>query len=341
MKLAIVTAATKSYLYAWQACVRSIAAAAAHYPDAHFIFCTDQSEEAKLAAKMLKEELPEGWKITTINLPIKDDEKDYKTTAQLRIAALQGAGFAFAKTKVRADLLWSVESDNIVPANALRVLEWALAMPQAEGTPVYDIAAGTYVNGSFLGGFGTPFSQINKDFLPCERKMTPRLIVCLDATEDRLKKGQSEKESNRMKRLMDLVEKCPPDGTLWEVIQKHGWRRRGWLEAAYPGIGWGSLVPGDWCGLGCTLMNKKALMLADFAGYEGHGTQDLFLCWQRWHPAGLKLAIVPHVACDHVKRDEKGKLIHHVAYHEQQGECRGHLRTKRIPWIGDPLAQAI
>ena len=126
MKLAIVTAATKSYLHAWQACVRSIATAGAHHPDAHFIFATDQSEEAKAAGKMLKDELPEGWKITIIPLPFEDDAKDYKETAQLRIAALQGAAFAFARSKVRADRVWSVESDNIIPANALRVLEWTL-----------------------------------------------------------------------------------------------------------------------------------------------------------------------------------------------------------------------
>ena len=53
MKLAIVTAATKSYLHAWQACVRSIATAGAHHDSAHFIFATDQSEEAKVALAFL------------------------------------------------------------------------------------------------------------------------------------------------------------------------------------------------------------------------------------------------------------------------------------------------
>ena len=335
MKLAIVTAATKSYLHAWLACVRSIATAGAHHPDAHFIFATDQSDEAKAAAKILKEELPEGWKITVIPLPFDDDAKDYAEAAQLRIAALQGAGFAFARAKVRADRVWSVESDNIVPADALRVLEWTLDMPMADGSPYYDIAAATYPNGMFLGGFGTPQSAINEDFLPHERKLKPRLKQCFDACEERLKSTPSEREHKRMGRLRDRAKKAPPDGTLWEVIQKHGWRRRGWMESAYPGIGQGSIVPTDWCGLGCTLMSKRALALADFSGYEGKGTQDLFLCWHRWHPAGLRLACVPHVPCDHVKRAGE-EIIHHVAYHQPDGECRGHLRTRAAKWIGNP-----
>lgn len=331
MKLAIVTAATKSYLHAWLACVRSIATAGAHHSDAHFIFATDQSDEAKAAAKVLKDELPEGWKITVIPLPFDDDAKDYAEAAQLRIAALQGAGFAFARAKVRADMVWSVESDNIVPADSLRVLEWTLAMPNADGSAYYDIAAATYPNGMFLGGFGTPQSAINEDFLPHERKLKPRLKQCLDACEGRLRAEPSEREHKRMGRLRDRAKKSPPDGSLWEVIQKHGWRRRGWMESAYPGIGQGAIVPTDWCGLGCTLMSKRALALADFAGYEGKGTQDLFLCWQRWHPAGLRLACVPHVPCDHVKRTPDG-IVHHIAYHQADGECRGHLRSRPIPW---------
>jgi protein tyrosine phosphatase (PTP) superfamily phosphohydrolase (DUF442 family) len=325
MKLAIAVAATKSYLHAWQSCIRSIATAAAHHAEAHFIFATDQSEEAKQAARVLKEELPEGWKITVIPMAMADDAKDYKEAAQMRIAALQGAAFAFARSKVRADRLWSVESDNLVPADALRVLEWTLDMPTADGSPYYDIAAATYPNGMFLGGFGSYSTQINEDFLPSERKLTPRLAACFAACEAR---PPSEREHKRLGRLRERAKKCPPDGSLWEVIQKHGWRRRGWMESAYPGIGLGAIVPTDWCGLGCTLMSKRALGVADFAGYEGKGTQDLFLCWRRWHPAGLRLACVPHVPCDHVKG-----AVHHVAYHQAEGECRGHLRTHSIPWI--------
>lgn len=334
MKLAVVTAATKSYLYAFEACVRSIAAAASHVPSAHFIFATDQSDEAKQAAEMVRECLPDGWKVTVLALPgMEDDAKDYAETAQLRIARLQGAAFHFARAKIRPDMLWSVESDNIVPANALRVLQWTLAMPSEDGSPVYDIAAGTYPNGLFLGGFGTYQNPIAEDFLPSERKLKPRLRLCLDACEKRLRDAPCEREQKRMGRLRKRVKDSPPDGNIWEVTAKHGWRRRGWMDFAYPGIGEGAVVPSDWCGLGCTLMSARALALADFAGYDGRGTQDLFLCWHRWHPAGLRIACVPHVACDHVKRQPDGSIVHHVAYHEREGECRGHLRVRSIPWV--------
>jgi hypothetical protein len=341
MKLAIVVAATKSYLYAFPQCLRSIAAAATHHAEAHFVFVTDESEEGKQAEHVARDELPSGWKITTLRLNLPEDEKNYKKTAQLRIAALQGAGFAFARTKVRADVLWSVESDNIVPANALRALEWTLAMPNADGSPYYDIAAATYPNGLFLGGFGMYQSPIEEDFLPHERKLPPRLKLCFEECGKRLKSETyaSDKERARMTRWRADIRKHPPDGNVWEVNGKYGWRRRGWMEFAYPGVGEGAVVPSDWCGLGCTLMSKKALAMANFVGYDGGGTQDLFLCWQRWHPAGLRIACVPHVVCDHVKKEkvkdaegEKECIIHYRAYHETDPSHRGHLRVRKQTW---------
>ena len=104
------------------------------------------------------------------------------------------------------------------------------------------------------------------------------------------------------------------------------------MDYAYPGIGLGAIVPSDWCGLGCTLLSKRALALADFNGYEGLGTQDLFLCWHRWHQAGLRIACVPHVVCDHIKRRGEG-IVHHRAFHEQTGEFRGHLRQRAQPFV--------
>jgi hypothetical protein len=351
--LAITVAATKSYLHAFPQCVRAIAAAAAHHEEAHFILSTDESKEAKAAAELAKHELPEGWKISILQLPLKDDTSTrYKENAQMRIAALQGAGFAIAR-RTRADMCWVVESDTVVPADSLRVLEWTLSMPAADGSPHYDIAAATYPNGLFLGGFGSPQHQIAEDFLPEERKLKPRLKLCLEECEKRLKAIKpptneeeakaaqkiGEKEHKRMGRLRERVKHSPPDGNIWEVTAKHGWRRRGWMDFAYPGIGRGAIVPSDWCGLGCTLLSKRALAHADFTGYEGKGTQDLFLCWSRWYPAGLKIACVPHIACDHIKRrppeapKDAPDIIHYRAYHETEGECRGHLRVRQQPFI--------
>lgn len=330
--LIIASYATRSYLHAWPQCLRAIAAAAAHHVEAHFVFATDESPEAGAAFELAKNHLPEGWKVTRLTLPIADDTSvNYKEEAQLRIAALQGAAFEFAR-KIRASALWSVESDNLVPADALRALEWALALPTADGSPYYDIVAATYPNGLFLGGFGTPQNQIAEDFLPEERRIHTRLQRAIAACAARLKAGPNEREMKRSNRLRARAQKCPPDGNIWEVTAKHGWRRRGWMDFAYPGIGKGAIVPSDWCGMGCTLLSRRALAHADFSGYAGHGTQDLFLCWQRWYPAGLRIACVPHVICDHVKR-QGDKIAHLVAYHETSGECRGHLRVRSQPWV--------
>jgi len=359
--IAIALAATKSYMHALPQCIRSIAVAAAHLEKAHFIFSTDESDESKAAEEMIQAELPPDWEITTIRIAgMEDDEKDYKHAAQLRIAKLQGRAFHFAKVKLKADLLWSVESDNIVPPHALRMLEWTLSMPREDGSPYYEVAAATYPNGLFLGGFGTPQNPIAEDFLPHERKLKPRLKLCLDACEKRLTDQQAfhaefpksrtdspearelwhrtrttllDREMKRMGRLRERVKKCPPDGNIWDVTAKHGWRRRGWMDFAYPGIGEGAVVPSDWCGLGCTLIGKRALALSDFSGYDGGGTQDLFLCWNRWHPSGVKIAGVPHVVCDHVKKQQDGSITHMRAYHEQDLAYRGHLRTRNQPWV--------
>jgi hypothetical protein len=337
--LAIATYATKSYFYCWPQFLRRIAAAAGHHAEAHFILATDQSDEAKQAIEAARHELPEGWRIQAVQLPLDDggaEGKDYKTPAQMRIAALQGAAFAAAR-KIRATALWSVEADNLVPADALRVAEWALQMPQADGSSFYDVAAVTYPNGLFLGGNGSPQHPIAEDFTEKERRLPPRLVRALEVCRERLKDCKDKeiggREGKRLGRLHEWVKKCPPDGNVFEVTAKHGWRRRGWMDFAYPGIGRGAIVPSDWCGLGCTLLSAKALALAEFSGYDGRGTQDLFLCWHRWHPAGLRIAAIPHAVADHVKRDKDGKIVHHRAYHETEGEYRGHLRVRQQEWM--------
>jgi len=329
--LAISTYATQEYFYCWVPFLRRIAAAARHHSEAHFILATDTSKAAKDALELAKIELPEGWKISSVAIKVDGAEKEkYKEESQMLIAALQGAAFAIAR-KFRAKALWSVEADVLVPADALRVSEWALSMPQADGAPYYDIAAATYPNSLFLGGFGTPQSPINEDFLIHERKTPTKLKRAVEECEKRLKAAKdpvlAQKEADRMRRLQDRVKKCPPDGTIWEIIAKHGWRRRGWLDFAYPAIGEGAIVPSDWCGLGCTLLSEKALSLATFEGYDGKGTQDLFLCYHRWRPARLRIAAITHTPCDHVKR-RNGKIIHMRAFHETLPEYKGHLRMK-------------
>ena len=106
------------------------------------------------------------------------------------------------------------------------------------------------------------------------------------------------------------------------------------MEAAYPAIGKGAIVPTDWVGLGATMLSKKALSLAHFDGYEGKGTQDLYLGWTRWKPAGLNMCVTTHSICDHVVRKRDGEnqvwddFTHVHVYHEMDGEYEGHLRQR-------------
>lgn len=114
-----------------------------------------------------------------------------------------------------------------------------------------------------------------------------------------------------------------------------GWRKRGWMSAAYPALGIGAILPTDWCGFGCTLMSPKALALAQFDGYDGGGTEDLYVVWKRWHRAGLRINTIPHCPADHVIRNpdkEAGGYILCQAFHELDGECEGHLRIEKRPW---------
>jgi hypothetical protein len=84
-------------------------------------------------------------------------------------------------------------------------------------------------------------------------------------------------------------------------------------------------------------MTARALELAHFEGYDGGGTEDLFIGWHRWHPAGIRQAVLPHCPADHVIWSKKKGgspeeyTLHHV-YHEQEGECVGHLRVRQSPW---------
>lgn len=150
--LAVCVSATKSYLYSWKQTINSISAAVAHYKSGHFIYASDDSKECKEALEFVKNAFPQNWSLHHIIHKIKDDtSENYKSLAQGRIASLQGSTFAFAR-KIKAELCWSVESDILCPADALKNLEWVLNCPDNH----YDLAALTYPNSGFLGGFATP-----------------------------------------------------------------------------------------------------------------------------------------------------------------------------------------
>jgi hypothetical protein len=318
VKIVIFVTATHSYLYAIEACLRRIQAAVFHARkrrdiQAEVVVLTDLE-----GAGMLK-----GKNVTVLALDVQEGGEAYKEQAQMLIATLQQRGISYA-VECGADLAWSVEADILVPFNALACSLDMLDFDDGW----YDVAFVTYPSQSgaaFLGGNGDPCHPIAEDWLPEERVMAEELKTRYEAAKAEGKLSQE---------IIEEIRKCPPEANVFEANAK-GWRRRGWLDNAHPGIGKGAVLPTDWTGMGCTLMSRKALAAAAFDGYDGKGTQDLFLNWRRWHGEGIRMCVITHCVCEHVIRKDGG-YVHCFAHHEPQGECRGHLRVQHSPWKGLP-----
>ncbi len=345
MKLAIAVCATSSYCYAMKTLASRVAAnlSSANWKDPGIaIISGDKSKEVKEAVQNWKDALPENWLVLHITPGAVENPAaaNYKVEAQLLIAKLRAAAFTAARRE-NADYCWSLDSDTLPPANALRCM---VDMLRFDAGRVYQISACPYPNDLFIGGRGTQFNQIAPDFLDSERKIPDDLKTEIEALKkeaaetDPAKPTEPTKEwLERKKKVDERIRECPPDGNIHEVTGKHGWRPRGWIDHAYPALGYGVVVPSDWCGFGCTLMNREALGLANFEGYDGQGTEDLFVVWHRWWPAGLRINSILHCPCDHViwmkkkgGSPEEYTLIR--SYHEMHGDAIGHLRTRKQPW---------
>lgn len=311
-KIAVATFATRRYAYALRACLRRIAAAVRE--PAYLIVAHDGSSEIKSIIEASRDSFMHNFELIHAAIDVDDNVKNYSVEAQELIARLQQEAFTAARN-LPVEWCWSVESDVLVPSDG-----FTFSRAQIEAfAGYYDIAMVTYPNGDFLGGHGTPQQSILPSVYDDERELPESL-------------PEDEQEKRK------VIEDAKPKGNVWELNGK-GWRRRGWLTWAYPGIGRGAVLPTDWVGLGCTLMNRKALDLAMFDGYDGRGTQDLFLTWKRWHPAGLRACVITHTLASHVtrKRNEDGTqdfgdLTLYEASHVTEGEFIGHLRITAIPW---------
>lgn len=368
MNLAISVCATKSYTYAMRTQARRVAICIkyAKIETGDVIIVGDESKEIDQICQYWTNILPEKWKIHLVkNSGFLEGGENYKKKAQLLIADMRTVAHSLA-IKLKVDYLWSLDSDTLPHANALRVLLDTLNFDNG----YYNVAMCPYPNTSFLGGRGTPQSQIAEDFLLEERNVPQKLKLVFEECEKRLKgerlpawndeksikwienneinkellknrdlekiKKLMEKESARFKRLQGKIKNCPPLGNVFTLNGKK-WRKRGWLENAYPALGKGSIVPTDWVGFGCTLMDAKALELAYFEGYDGSGTEDLYIGWNRWYPNGIKMAVLPHSPADHViwekkKGGDEKKFTLYSVYHETDGEFVGHLRTRASEW---------
>lgn len=338
MKFAITICATKRYTYAMSAQARRVQAACQHIKEGHIILVGDGSDELKKIQELYKRLMPDEWKVYVIwEKSLVDNHKNYKENAQMVIGQMRTAAFDMARS-LDIDQCLSLDSDVLPPANAVKAMQQMLEFDDG----YYSIATCPYPSqggGGFLGGRGTIFHPIAPDFYEEEREVPENLKNQLIEIRKKIAdtpRPKSEEESKAVEALHkschELEEKakaCPPKGNVFELNGKR-WRPRGWFDNAYPALGKGAVVPSDWCGFGCTMMNKKALAYAHFDGYDGRGTEDLYIVWHRWYTADLKLCCIAHCPCDHVIRNpgKEGYFILQQAYHETEGECVGHLRIR-------------
>lgn len=326
MKLGIATYATQEYSYALKACLSRIVAAAGDR-DVVFVLATDTLDESFLQL------LPTAWDARVLNVKLQRS-KDTSTVDAFLVAQLHQAAFDFLRAK-GVSRCWSVESDVLVPSHALDTLEWVLEMPGR----YYGVSAGTYDNGLFIGGFGEPRNPIYMDFTPKEREIPKSLRARIEAHDAWVNRRMAtglpvHERAMRIGRLLaDKASQYPPDGDIYSIISKHGWRKRGWLDFAYPAIGQGCVVPVDWTGMGCTLMGEQAFLAADMHGFNGNGTNDLFLCYERWARMGIRIGCSTHVLCDHVKKSQSGGFEIRRAFHEDHPDMKGHIRKVTLPWM--------
>ena len=271
----------------------------------------------------------------------KEGDLNYKNSAQLLIAQMRTAAFVQARA-LGATLCWSFDSD-VIPktSSCYRTLRWLLEIPGS----FYQVAIAPYPSqggGDFLAGRGTPEHPILQDFQPEERTVPEELQKKIEANRVAAAAIEPGKQPPRelLQAASDLykeIEKCPPKGNVFKMNAEHGWKPRGWLSQAYPALGRGAIVPTDWCGFGCTLLNRQALDEADFLGYEGSGTEDLFAVWHRWHQVGIRIGAVLHEPAFHVSRRKDGRqFLSFVRWvtdaDEGKGGCVGHLRTEQRPF---------
>jgi hypothetical protein len=340
MKLAIHTCATAGYTYALTAQARRLQSALRVLPQPYQLavhIVHEGNAEADAAVTLWQSLLPEAHVEGIIDARFVTGHANYQPPAQLVIAQMRTAAVAAARAW-DADYCLTLDSDVLPAANSLRCMLDALRFDAG----YYGVAACPYPSqggGDFLCGRGTSRNPILPDFDESEKDIPADLITARDLAKEAWQAAPHDPAlRDAFKSADEAIRNLPPRGNVFEMNAKE-WRRRGWFSAAYPAIGKGAMVPTDWCGFGCTLMNREALALCDWSGYDGQGTEDLFICWHRWHPAGLRIAALPHCPADHVVRTpaDKQKLVHCFTGHEGEGECVGHLRQQRRPWYAhDP-----
>ena len=346
-KLAVMICATEDYQYAMSAQARAVHANLRHLaiPIVIVLVGDDGLKEIeRLYVKLFKAEAPGSIVKVIANRSFKqkDGGTNYKQPAQILIASMRTAAVTIAREE-GATLAWSLDSD-VLPktSNCFRTLRWLLDIPGN----FYEVAISPYPSqggGDFLTGRGAPENPIFEDYIEKERRIPEALAKELEAHRTLCAGFAGRQPPIEILRageeLRKKVQECPPLGNVFDMNAKNGWRRRGWLSAAYPALGRGVIVPSDWCGFGNTLMSARALDECDWVGYDGGGTEDLYAVFWRWHQVGIKIGSALHEPSIHISRRKDGKYfaasVRFVTEgDEQKGECVGHLRIVHRPYYG-------
>lgn len=360
--LAIGICATKNYAYAVNAQSISVQSCIFEYLrskkldslDLHIILASDGCEKMEnLEKKYVQLLFSPKIKLTIHKIihDIDDNNKGYKEKAQKIIALLRTSVFSTAKS-LGVDYCWSLDSDILPKPNSLISMEDALVFDSG----YYSVACCIYPSqggGPFLCGRGSVTEPIAKDIYPFEKTVSKKISNRILQIDNKIKKStellkkEFKFETTQILKVLykkqyfwkKYVEKrIGPDVSNVFALNSKGWKKRGWFDFAYPALGKGAIVPTDWCGFGCNLINNKALNYIDFHGYEGKGTEDLFIVWNRWFPNNIKLVALPHCPADHVVRIKSKstdkpslvkELVHIMTSHETDGEFEGHLRQAR------------
>lgn len=337
MKFAITICATKSYIYAMkdQAVRVQGALRYAGIDDPFIILITDMSEGMNEVANLYKVLLPNS-DVKVLHIPELNEAENYKTPAQLLIAKMRTIAFNQAR-RLDVDFCLSLDSDVLPAINGVQTCLDMLSFDKG----YYNVACMMYTSqggGPWLCGRGTSTEHILPDFYDDERLIPKRYLDFNKKYQDLFSKSKDKMEAQKIFNKLSWVKKrfakYAPKMNIFQANAKK-WRKRGWFDNAYPAIGKGSCVPSDWCGFGATMMTRKALANANFDGYQGQGTEDLYVIYTKWKPNDIKIVAIPHSVCDHIVRDRKVKnnYIHVFGYHEESGECEGHLRQRWIPYV--------
>jgi hypothetical protein len=375
VKICLCIIATRSYTYAMISQARRVVSAILNVPrgkiaGGQVVLVGDTSKELEDVEKFYNDILPNNWHVIRITGNYPDNLPNYKIRVQKLISTMRSVGFSYAR-KHDFDLCWSLDSDVLPPHNVLSCMITMLEFDNG----YYKVACSPYPSqggGDFLAGRGSDTNPILPDVYEDERLFTDELEekrqIFIKELKDGVWKDGPELNAKR-KWFSEEVQKMPAKGDVFflnshtgvkpfvdrlekllidhpeavKIIKKEsegnwkalGFRRRGWLSAAYPGIGLGSILPIDWFGMGALLMQKESLHLTEWSGYNGEGTEDIFIQRVKWKRNGIRMCALPHCPSDHVIRGKSpGEFILCQVYHETaNAECVGHLRVERRPWF--------